>query len=149
MAETHQRHAWNCVGETLPLVFVIDAHDGVTDAIAECSCGQHALLNLLDWAGKHLQERVYTVSELATEPARVFLRNIRSDYCDLTRKAAEVEALGVAASAVSAVLGLSLPDLRVVATEKAHTRRPIWRVDLTEAGATGGHRRLQMPCASP
>ncbi len=135
-------HTWDEVGAHLAVAFTIDAYGGVTDAVIECDCGRHALLNLLDWLGPNLDKRVYAVSESSTEATAVFLRNMRSDYCDLTRKAAEVNALAAAASPVTRVLGLRLPALQVIATMQANPRRPIWREDLIEPGATGWHTRL-------
>ena len=114
----------------------------MTDCMVQCDCGQYALLSMLDWSGPRLERRIYAVSALPDEPAAVFLRNMRSDYCDLTRKAHEVAALYASADAVSAVLAAEVPQLTVLATEEATVRRPLWREDLEAPGTTVWAKQL-------
>lgn len=129
-------------GATLRIHYVLDADNGVTDAIVACSCGQYALLNLLDWTGPGLARRVFSVSLLQDKPVRIMLRNLRSDYCDLSRKHAEIAALCATADRVGVVLAADVPELRVRAVERACVRRPLWREDLATPGETGWPARL-------
>ena len=141
MPDTHI-HDWLRLEATLEVRCEIDGDNGITDAVIVCSCGQHALINLLDWTGPRLARRVFSVSLLGADPVGVFLRNMRSDYCDLTRKAAEVAALAATAEGAAAVLAADTPELRVLAVEQTAVRRPFWREDLGAAGETGWPARL-------
>lgn len=79
---------------------VIDDWQGVTSGLARCRyCNADFLLHLQAWRGTRLNERVYAAFTLDPDVASVFLRNMRSDFCDLSRHAAEVEALLAACSA--------------------------------------------------
>jgi hypothetical protein len=86
----------------------------MVDGLISCSrCNATALARLLAWRGENLDLRMFSLAEIDSEPARTFLRNIASDYCDLTRKQAEWEAL--IATAMPTRIGVfQLPKLLCV-----------------------------------
>ena len=144
MPETHL-HDWLVTGAVLDVAFELDAHNGVTDAILRCrGCGQYGLLGLLDWASPKLTCRVYAVAELSAEPVAVFLRNMRSEFCDLTRKSAEHAALCATAEPANVVIAAEVPALAVLASQQARVRRPAWREDLLRPGESGWLQRLHV-----
>tara|TARA_R110002072_G_scaffold64_15_gene530 strand:- start:17712 stop:18266 length:555 start_codon:yes stop_codon:yes gene_type:complete len=100
------------------VVYEFEHWQGVVDGIIGCSaCGQTALIRLLDWRGEQLQQRIYSIGLIPTEVSDVFLRNMRSHYCDLQRKHDERQALYSAVPATQ--IGLfSLPDMQC---EKNHS----------------------------
>lgn len=79
---------------TLKIVFELDSWHGITDGIFECErCHQFLMLEMIDWSGPGQAIRIYMTATVATAVVNVFLRNARSDYCDLTRHGQEVDAL--------------------------------------------------------
>lgn len=121
---TDHQHDWCAPGNALDLTFTIDFWQGPTDALVRCSrCGAFALLRLLHWSGPNLRTRVYALSELPARAVTVFLRNMRSDYCDLGRHQAEVDALIATAGPVSDVLVVDAASLRTLAHHDADVMR--------------------------
>lgn len=103
------------VGEHLDFQAVIDHWQGVTAGLfLRSDSGELALAWLIAWDGPRLSERVYAVADVPSENARVYLRNMRSDYCDLGRHQAETDAL--IASASIAAEWIATSDGRVTLT---------------------------------
>jgi len=114
---TSCNHDWERQGAPLTVAFTIDSWQGVTDAIVRCTgCGAWALLRLLHWSGRNLSTRIFAVSALDNQAVTVFLRNMKSDYCDLERHRAEVEALTSTAGPVSRVVVTRMPEMHVTAS---------------------------------
>lgn len=110
-------HDWDAAGRQLTVVFTIDGWQGATDAIVRCAgCGTPALLRLLHWSGRNLGTRVFAVSGLDSREVDVFLRNMKSDYCDLERHRAEVDALMATTGPVSRVIIARVPEMRTLAS---------------------------------
>jgi len=110
-------HDWERQDRPLAVAFTIDSWQGATDAIVRCAgCGAYALLRLLHWSGRNLSTRIFAVSGLNNPAVTVFLRNMKSDYCDLERHRAEVEALTSTAGPVSRVVVTRMPEMHVTAS---------------------------------
>ena len=78
----------------LKITFELDSWHGITDGIFECQhCHQFLILEMVDWSGEDQAIRIYMTAPVETAVVNVFLRNARSDYCDLTRHGQEVDAL--------------------------------------------------------
>jgi hypothetical protein len=124
-------HCW-CDQGKLNITFTIDDWQGPTDALVRCTlCGTTAFLNVIDWAGKNLSSRVFSLSLLPNSAVQVFMRNMRSDYCDLERHRAEVEALITTRRAAESIV--LTRDLQVVSIQPVTSRKPklaAWRDDL-------------------
>ncbi|XOV88445.1 MAG: hypothetical protein ACFHX7_00860 [Pseudomonadota bacterium] len=125
-------HDWGRPGCQLHLAVVADEWQGATTAIARCSgCGASSLLQLLAWQGKNLANRVYLLSPIPARVTDVFLRNIRSSYCDLSRHGHEFAALVAATERPAGLIATRLPDLLVLAMRAIPegTRYPVpdWR----------------------
>jgi hypothetical protein len=59
----------------------------MVDGLMGCQfCGQKLLLRLLDWRGHQLEQRIYSIGLVPSDVGDVFIRNMRSDYCDLKRQ---------------------------------------------------------------
>lgn len=127
---TDHRHTWCLPGNSLDIVFTIDDWQGPTDALVRCTacdgcegCETIALLRLLHWSGPRLTKRIFAVSPLPDSAVSVFLRNMRSDYCDLHRHQAEVDALIATAEATSDVIVVDVAELRVLARHDPEVMR--------------------------
>lgn len=106
-------HDWR--DEPVDIVLTIDACHGPTDALVKCPrCGQYYLLRLLHWQGPRLALRIFALATLPADSVTVFLRNMRSDYCDLSRHQAEVDALMAIAEPVSRISVIDMDQMRVV-----------------------------------
>jgi len=100
-ADNDCHHDWLVSGEPLNPCFTIDFWQGLTSGLVKCeACQQYNLLHLQAWQGRNLRDRIYSCAPLLNSSAAVFLRNMNSDYCDLTRKQQEVDALIVSAGPV-------------------------------------------------
>ena len=109
-------HDWCHTGETICLEFVLDDWLGPTIAIVRCShCEQSALLYLLAWQGQQLSERIFAISDLAPDIVETYRTNVSRDYCDLTRKQLETDALVNTRAGISSVISTVVPGLTVSA----------------------------------
>jgi len=125
-------HDWSVPGTALELTFTIDFWQGPTDAIVQCGqCGDFALLRLLHWSDRNLSKRIFVVAALPEAAVGIFLRNMRSDYCDLSRHKAEVDSLLATAESPSGVIEADVPGLEVIACHGTEVMqgRPVksWR----------------------
>lgn len=101
---------------------------GPVTALLRCpECNTHALIYLVAWQSPELKHRIFAVRVVPDEATRTYLRNIRSDYCDLTRKQSEFDALIAAAEPAS--LLISVHDNQIEATVPAETNPVLqsWR----------------------
>ena len=112
-------HTWSQTGSQLSFSYTIDYWQGATTGLVQCTdCRNMALIHLQAWSGTNLTRRVYSVALLNQRVAQTFLRNMRSDYCDLSRKASEVDALISVANPVETVLLVDGQTvIRILATE--------------------------------
>ena len=103
-------------GHTSSIAFTFDYWQGLVAGLLCCdTCGHYGLARLLDWRGGQLEQRIFSIANLKREPTSVFLRNMNSDYCDLSRKTAEWNAL--IATSPARLLGLfQLPEMRCLAS---------------------------------
>ncbi len=107
---------------------VLDYYQGITDALISVE-GQYYLAAMIAWDEAKTMLRAYAISPVGDQVASVFLRNMRSDYCDLARKSQEIEALVTASDASMGVLVTDLNDVSTAylqtVTEKLSKRS--WR----------------------
>jgi len=88
------KHSWMCHGRILALDTILDDWLGPTLALLHCEeCDHPALLHLVTWRGNGLAERIYAIRLVDRRTRNTYLTTINRDYCDLTRKASETEAL--------------------------------------------------------
>lgn len=125
-------HDWQRVGTRLQVVYSIDDWQGVTEAVVCCSaCQAHALIRMLHWRGRNLATRVFSLAPLPAQVVSVYLRNMKSAYCDLTRHAAESTALFAAAGDLTGGVIVEVPDMLIIGVlgpEELGGRRPrSWR----------------------
>ena len=129
-------HSWLCPGDTLQLIETLDDWLGPTLAIISCQhCQQPALLNLVAWRGDQLKERIFGARTLTQAASDTYLANINRDYCDLTRKTAETEALIQTTSKTAHLVLVSLPRMQVSAVSTGTVDTPFrdWQdVDTNE-----------------
>ncbi|MDA0273269.1 MAG: hypothetical protein O3C68_08455 [Proteobacteria bacterium] len=132
---TDCEHNWACQGRKLVLDTVLDDWLGPTQALIHCEdCGQPALLHLVTWRGSALAERIYAI-RLVDAPIRdIYLANINRDYCDLTRKTSETEALIGACDQNARLVRVSMPELIVEALSRDSFNPPVipWQEVRTE-----------------
>ncbi len=89
-------------------------------------CSEFSVIRLLDWGHRNLQTRIFSLASLPVDSARVFLRNMSSDYCDLSRKQQETEALYHSLNPVSHIVAIGLPDLVILdLVQTASTGSPV------------------------
>ena len=88
------QHSWQTVGATSAVAHTFEDWQGLVSGLVQCGfCGAPAILTLLAWRGAGLKQRIYSIAELPVAATEVFMRNMQSAYCDLTRQQHEVEAL--------------------------------------------------------
>lgn len=130
IATTDCTHSWSEPGPQR-VAFTIDAWQGLTDGLIQCAaCGQYAVVNLLDWGGRNLRFRIFSVASAESKTASVFLRDMNSDYCDLSRHQAEVNALLAATEQPSLLILASVPGVNVIKSLPVAERNPepgFWR----------------------
>ena len=122
-------------GARFRLTLVLDDWQGATLGLFRCAvCDQHYLLSVQAWAGQNLTRRVYAFEPVNGDIARVFTRNLSSDFCDLERHRAEVSALAAAAGKVEGFVLVDLTRSEVIRTIKANAEPvcqfPDWREEL-------------------
>ncbi len=87
---------------------------GPTLALVHCSeCQQPAVIHLLAWTGDQLARRVFAIREVSKQVAETYLHNISRDYCDLTRKGSETEALIQASDEAVRIVIATAPNLQI------------------------------------
>jgi hypothetical protein len=130
IATTDCTHSWSEPGPQR-VAFTIDAWQGLTDGLIQCAtCGQYAVVNLLDWGGRNLCFRIFSVALAGSSTASVFLRNMNSDYCDLSRHQAEANALLAATERPCRLILAGVPGLNVITSRPVVERKPeptFWR----------------------
>lgn len=129
---TDCRHTWLRQGELLEPAFIIDDWQGPTDAVVRCrDCGHFMLLRLLHWRGRNLATRIFALADLDDQAVTVFLRNMKSAFCDLSRHGAEADMLIATASAITGGVILEAPQLHVLAplgtAELGNPKLESWR----------------------
>jgi len=111
---TDCKHSWMCLGKQITLDTILDDWLGPTLALVHCEkCNNPALLHLVTWRGRGLLERIYAIRLVDPSTKNTYLANINRDYCDLSRKTSETEAL-IGASSQSARLVLVTSSKMIV-----------------------------------
>jgi len=124
----HQ-HSWELPEARLEPAVVLEDWLGPVTALLKCrECATHALIYLVAWQAPELKHRIFALRFVPDGAAATYLRNIRSDYCDLTRKQNETDALIAAAEPVSHLVEVYDSDriCGVTATSSRPTLVP-WR----------------------
>ena len=132
---TDCEHSWAFPGRKLSLDTVLDDWLGPTLALIHCEdCGQPALLHLVTWRGSTLAERIYAIRLVDSLTRDTYLANINRDYCDLTRKTSETEALIGACSQDARLVLVAMPELMVAALSRDSFNPPVipWQEANTE-----------------
>ena len=87
-------YSWSTPGETLQIAHFFEDWQGLVSGLVLCRhTGRAAILQLLAWKGTYLEQRIYSIGLLPTRATDVFIRNMQSAYCDVTRVSHEVETL--------------------------------------------------------
>jgi hypothetical protein len=140
-------HLTRATNEPYPfeLVEVLDDQSGVTDAIVECrTCGQNVLLEMLEWNGKHYEERVYRTSLVPADAVAQFRKNRARGSCDVKRAGAEAHAFTHLAELTPWLVALDLGKREVIGATRLPdgTDVPIasWRELLAGGAARGSWR---------
>ena len=111
-------HSWLVPGARTPLAHCFEDWQGLICGLVQCQyCGSPAVLQLIAWRGKQLEDRLYSVGELPDDATEVSIRNMQSDYCDVTRQDREVEAL-MSLRHIQYQAWFSVPDLICNAVNK-------------------------------
>jgi len=129
------KHSWMYHGRKLALDTILDDWLGPTLALVHCEeCGNPALLHLVSWRGNGLAERIYAIRLVDPRTRNTYLANINRDYCDLTRKASETEALISACSQNARLVLVSGPEMIVEAFSRDLFNPPVmdWQDVKTE-----------------
>ena len=124
-----------CHGRKLALDIVLDDWLGPTLALIHCEdCGQPALLHLVTWRGSTLAERIYAIRLVDSLTRDTYLANINRDYCDLTRKTSETEALIGACNQDARLVLVTGPEMIVEAFSRDLFNPPVigWQNVKTE-----------------
>jgi len=119
-------HEWLNQSARVNLVFTFNDWQGVVNGILQCRrCNDFCVIRLLDWSNKNLRTRIFSLASLPDESASVFLRNMNSEYCDLSRKQHETEALYHSLDPVTHIIAIGLPDLMILGVVPFATPMPI------------------------
>ncbi len=90
---------------------VLDEAGGPTDAVVRCRhCGEHWLLEMLDWRSR---ERLMRVSPLNAARVTTLLANLERGSCDNGRAAAEVASAIAGVMALPCLVGIDAHDLSI------------------------------------
>ncbi len=128
-------HSWSTPGRKLNLDTVLDDWLGPTLALVHCEdCREPAVLHLVTWRGTSLNERIYAARVVDTLIRDTYLANIARDYCDLTRKASETEALINACHEDAQLVLMTTPGMLVEAVSAGSFNPPVipWQEIKTE-----------------
>ena len=108
------KHSWMRKGKELTLDTILDEWLGPTLALVHCEkCSSPALLHLVTWRGPGLSERIYAIRHIDSSTKNTYLVNINRDYCDLSRRASETEALIGACSQGARLVLVTSPEMLV------------------------------------
>lgn len=108
------KHSWMRKGKELTLDTILDEWLGPTLALVHCEkCSSPALLHLVTWRGPDLSARSYAIRHIDSSTKNTYLANINRDYCDLSRKASETEALIGACSQSARLVLVTSPEMLV------------------------------------
>ena len=120
------KHSWMYHSRKLALDTILDDWLGPTLALLHCDeCDHPALLHLVSWRGKGLAERIYAIRLVDPRARNTYLANINRDYCDLTRKASETEALISACSQKARLVLITGPEMIVEAFSRDLFNPPV------------------------
>ena len=103
---------------------------GPTQALIRCDdCKDFALIHLIGWDGDRMQKRIFAVRDLPREATDTFKSNISRDYCDLTRKQSETQALIQCSARDASLIEISLPDHRInaISARKCNPKVQDWQ----------------------
>ena len=101
-------------GKKLTLDTILDEWLGPTLALVHCQkCSSPALLHLVTWRGPDLSARSYAIRHIDSSTKNTYLANINRDYCGLSRKASETEALIGACSQSARLVLVTSPEMLV------------------------------------
>jgi hypothetical protein len=115
LSDSPHHHDWDIKSTHLGLTYTLDEWQGVLNGMLHCQgCNSYSIIRLLDWAGKNLQTRVFSLADLPADSAKVFLRNMNSDYCDVTRKQDEANALYFCLGPVTHIVAIEVPGLKLL-----------------------------------
>lgn len=125
---SNHQHSWATSGTTIKPVVAMDDWMGPVMGLLRCAeCGLYGLIYLVAWEAPELRNRIFALRMVPRQAATIYLRNISSDYCDLTRKQSETDALLSSADNVSQLLATT--DMTVQQAVFTDARPPIvaWR----------------------
>jgi hypothetical protein len=114
----------------------LDDQSGFTDAVVTCrTCGQHVLLEMLEWGGARYEARIYRASLVPANAVALYLKDRARGSCDVKRAGAEAHAFTSLAQLTSSLVALDLGkrEVTAVVSVPAGTDVPMdsWRVRLT------------------
>lgn len=108
------RHTWQIPDANLKFMLVIEDWLGPTAGIINCdNCHLSALAYLLAWRGKQCEQRIFSVKLLPPAVIDTYLANIHRDYCDLSRKQSETQALFAATGTTGQLIEYNVNTARV------------------------------------
>lgn len=83
---------------------------------------------MVSWRGERLQDRTYSIGSLPEAATEVFIRNMQSAYCDVTRHNREIDAL-LSLRTISHLGRFKLPELECLELTPATPpiKHPDWR----------------------
>ena len=128
------RHTWQIIGSFSGFMLVIEDWLGPTAGLLNCDlCHAHALAHLLAWRGEHCEWRIFGVRALNPEVVDTYQNNINRDYCDLSRKQSETQALFATASPLGLLMEVNM-NLGMVTrvSAEAHQLTPVNWQSITE-----------------
>ncbi|MBO6555741.1 MAG: hypothetical protein JJ957_04520 [Pseudomonadales bacterium] len=122
------QHRWGEKGSTIEAVVVFEDWLGPVSALIQSVDNKHyAVIYLIAWKAPELKRRIFALRAIQKRAAEVYLRNIRSDYCDLDRKKNEAEALFAAADPVSLLIRTSDNMIEGASATDANPPQKPWR----------------------
>lgn len=99
------QHRWGEPGSAIDPVVVLEDWLGPVSALIRSAREDgYAVIYLVAWEAPELKRRIFALRVVSDTAADIYLRNIRSDYCDLERKQNETEALFAAADPASLLI---------------------------------------------
>ena len=116
-------HDWFDAFAKLTLHLTFNDWQGVVNGMLRChACDEFAVIRLLDWGHKNLRTRIFSLASLPVDSAHIFLRNMNSDYCVLSRKQQETEALYHSLDPVAHIVAIGLPELVILGVQSVPTK---------------------------
>lgn len=100
------------IGEQLVFKRVFDDWLGPTAGLCRLEQG-YVVAYLIHWQGQRLEVRTYALRSVKSEAADTWLHNTSRDYCDLSRKGAETDALIHAAAPDAWLVTVELPEMTI------------------------------------